>query len=180
IILMGGRLPVILHEYFFDNEEGGVEGKEINRRWQTKNRKPIKQAIKDSMFDLMNEGHKIILIYPIPEVGWNVPSQLFKELPKKNVVDMKDWINKKGITTSYEVYKKRTQSSFELLDSIKHPNLYRVYPHKLFCDNQIKGRCITHDDENIFYADDDHPSNEGAKLINNLIVNQLKLIETGK
>ena len=28
------------------------------------------------------------------------------------------------ITTSYEVYKDRTQSSFELLDSIKDENIY--------------------------------------------------------
>ena len=55
------------------------------------------------------------------------------------------------ITTSFNVYKERTKSSFELLDSIHSDNIYRVYPHKLFCDTTIQNRCITHDDRNIFY-----------------------------
>ena len=179
IILVGGRLPLILSEHHFDNKEGGIENKgSFHRKWENKDGKTINQAIKDSMLELMNEGHKIILMYPIPEVGWHVPNKLFKDLPKKqmNVSEMNDWLDKNRITTSYEVYKQRAQSSFELLDSINHPNLHRVYPHKLFCDKQIKGRCITHDDKNIFYADDDHPSNEGAKLINNLIIDKLKEI----
>ena len=65
---------------------------------------------------------------------------------------IKDYlIPKNYLTTSYEVYKKRTKSSFELLDSIKGNRINRVYPHKLFCDTTIKNRCITHDDKNIFY-----------------------------
>ena len=90
---------------------------------------------------------------------------------------MTDWVKNNIISTSYDVYKKRTRTSFELLDGIKHSNLYRLYPHRLLCNNQIKGRCITHDDINIFYFDDDHPSNEGAKLINNLIIEKIKEFE---
>jgi len=40
----------------------------------------------------------------------------------------------------------------------------------LFCDNQIKGRCVTHDLENVFYSDDDHPSRKGSEMINKLII----------
>ena len=182
IIILGGRMPLILSEHFFDNTEGGIEKIENNgfyEKWETLNGMPINQAIKDTMLELMNDGHRVVLLYPIPEVGWNVPKKLFEDLPKE-ANKMKTWLDRNRITTSYEVYQKRTQSSFELFDSIHHPNLYRVYPHKLLCDNQIKGRCITHDNENIFYADDDHPSNEGAKLINNLIIDKLKEIDREK
>ena len=182
IILLGGRMPLYLSQHFFDNEEGGIENNENNGFWKVfehKEQKPIKEAIKDTMLKLMNDGHKIVLLYPIPEVGWDVPKKLFRDLPK-DVNRLKNWLDDYRITTSYEVYQKRTQPSFELFDSIHHPNLYRVYPHKLLCDNQIKGRCITHDDENIFYVDDDHPSNEGAKLINNLIIDKLKEIDREK
>ena len=48
-----------------------------------------------------------------------------------------------------------------------------MYPHKLFCDNFVKGRCITHDDNNIFYCDNDHPSLAGAEMINNLILDKI-------
>ncbi len=91
---------------------------------------------------------------------------------------IKDYlIPKNYLTTSYEVYKKRTKSSFELLDSIKGNRINRVYPHKLFCDTTIKNRCITHDDKNIFYGDDDHPSLIGAEMINDLIMKEIEKIE---
>lgn len=80
------------------------------------------------------------------------------------------------ITTSYDVYLERTKASVELLDSIQHKNLYRVYPHKLFCDNQIKGRCITHDTDHLFYVDDDHLSFIGAEMVNDLIIDKINLI----
>ena len=81
------------------------------------------------------------------------------------------------ITTSFDVYEDRTKSSFDLLDSIQSENIYRVYPHTLFCNTTIKSRCITHDDKNIFYIDDDHPSLKGAEMINDLIIKEIKKIE---
>ena len=80
------------------------------------------------------------------------------------------------ITTSHKVYKERTKTSFELLNSIKGDNIYRVYPGKLFCNTFIKDRCTTHDDKNIFYLDDDHPSIKGAEMINDLIINEIEKI----
>ena len=29
-------------------------------------------------------------------------------------------------------------------NNIKSENISRVYPHQLFCDNFVKGRCVTH------------------------------------
>ena len=110
-------------------------------------------------------------------MGWKVPPKLFKIIPK-DVNLIKDYlIPKNYITTSYEVYKNRTKSSFELLDSIQGENIYMVYPHTLFCNTTIKNRCVTHDDKNIFYADDDHPSSKGAEMINDLIMKEIEKIE---
>ena len=86
-------------------------------------------------------------------------------------------IPKNYITTSYDVYKERTKSSFELLDSIKGENIYRVHPHLIFCDTLIKERCITHDNKNIFYSDDDHLSVKGAEIVNKLIISEIEKIE---
>ena len=66
------------------------------------------------------------------------------------------------------------------MDSIKGDNIFRVYPHLLFCDNIVKDRCITHDNENIFYSEDDHPSLRGAELITNLILKKIEEIEKTK
>ena len=189
IVVLGGRLPLILSEDRFNNQEGGDEGnmndflqypdnslKTINDR-----KKAIFSEYKNTLYDLLNNGHYVILVYPIPEVGWNVPNKLFNLLPKnlfkidnnKFLKEIKD----NPITTSYDVYKQRTKESFGLLDSIQHPNLYRVYPHTLFCDNQIKDRCITHDNKDVFYKDDDHPSTKGAEMINELIMKKIEKIE---
>ena len=82
-----------------------------------------------------------------------------------------------NVTTSYESYKNRTKSSIELLDSIQNDNIYRVYPHTLFCDTNVKNRCLANDDENIFYQDDNHPSSKSAEMINDLIMKQIEKIE---
>lgn len=175
IFIFGGRYQLYFNNYsLFDNEEGGVEG-EIwdNKYTQTGKYETIQKSFKSELLELSN-NNKIILVYPFPEVGWN---------PKQKI--MSQWVNNKfsknmsfkNINTSYEVYKKRVKSSFELLDSIKNENIYRVYPHKLFCDKIIKDRCVTYDDKDIFYADDNHPSQIGTKMINDLIMKEIEKIE---
>ena len=125
----------------------------------------------------LSRHNKIILVYPIPEAGWHVHSKLLNSLPKEDNL-IKDYLVPENfISTSYEVYKNRTKLSFKLLDSIQSDNVYRVYPHTLFCNTVIKNKCVTHDDENVFYMDDDHPSNKGAEMINNLIMKEIKKIE---
>ena len=121
---------------------------------------------------LVLHNNKIILVYPIPEVGWDVPNKIW--------IDRKKGLNKNNysnLTTSFKVYLNRSETSNNLLDSIDNNNIYRVYPHKLFCDLRLKGRCVTHDDKDIFYADMDHPSKKGAEMINDLIIKKIKNIE---
>jgi hypothetical protein len=177
IIIFGGRFPLYLSNYYFDNQEGEIEGKELTDKYFSVGKYETIQASFQNEISELSKNNKIILIYPIPEVGFNVPKKLnnifLKEL--KNV-NKKININE-YITTSYEVYKNRTKSSFELLDSIKGENIYRAYPHTLFCDTTKKNRCVTHDDKNIFYYDDDHPSSKAAEMINELIVEEIKKIE---
>ena len=94
-------------------------------------------------------------------------------------------VNKKAfkseyITTSYQVYKNRTKSSFEMLDLISGKNIFKVYPHQLFCNTMIDQRCITHDDKHIYYADEHHPTFQGTTLINNLILEKIDKIVSDK
>jgi hypothetical protein len=109
----------------------------------------------------------------MPEVGVSVPKVIKNFILNRNIELFKDGL----FTTSYEIYKNRTKSSFELLDTIQGENIYRVYPHSLFCDTTIKDRCTTHNKNNLFYRDDDHPSLKGAEMINDLIMKEIKKIE---
>ena len=177
IFVIGGRFPVHLNKTYFNNEEGGIEPRIFDSEYISNGYyKSIEESFNSEITKLSKKNF-IILVYPIPEVGWNFPQKLFNELPKKISLKKDLFIPKNYITTSYQVYKNRTKSSFELLDSIQGENIYRVYPHTLFCDTLIKNRCVTHDDKNIFYDDDNHPSFKGAEMINDLIMKEIEKIE---
>ena len=92
-------MPLYLTEKFYDNKEGGqtkifqsqlaLEGstnffrkKNITNNTQKNRSMSIKRILKKS-FILANKGHKIILQYPVPEVGWHVRKNAFT--PKKAI-----------------------------------------------------------------------------------------------
>tara|TARA_B100001057_G_scaffold500646_1_gene616848 strand:- start:3623 stop:5656 length:2034 start_codon:yes stop_codon:yes gene_type:complete len=178
ILIFGGRFPFYLTNYMFDNKEGGVEIGIAGRdgKWGMKylpvgKYDTIQSSFKDEILEL-SKKNKIILIYPVPEVGLDPNTKIF--VNRKNKFSTKsDLRDLNYITTSYKVYKERTKSSFELLDSITANNIFRVYPHTIFCNTTILDRCMTHDDENIFYVDDDHTSTKGAEMINDLIMKKI-------
>ena len=170
IVLIGARYPLLLNQSFFDNKEGGIEGGEIFYRFQhiQDSDKKWQDSFKDSIEKLsINKNIRVILVYPIPEVGFDIKDKLKKYKFFRNEL----------LDTSFDVFKERTKSSFELLDSIQGDHIYRVYPHKLFCDIIIKNRCVTHKDKSIFYSDDDHPSLKGSEMINDLIMKEIEKIE---
>ena len=174
IIIFGGRFPLHLSNYYFDNQEGGVEDGEWGDKYVSTGKYDTIQNSFNNEISELSKHNKIILIYPIPEVGWSPKSKFLNQWKKSG---FSKYIDIGTVTTSYKVYKERTKSSFELLDNIKSSNIYRVYPHKLFCDTTIKNRCLVHDDKDIFYSDNHHPSIKGAEMINHLIMKEIEKIE---
>ncbi len=187
IIIIGGLLQEYLSSMNFNNEEGAFfRGKSDYYEHFFNYDMTLEDGIVQSIDNLLQYNHKIILIYPIPEVGWITSDKIFKEFRKKQI---KKYMNKLfgnnksfdnsmiDITTSYDVYKKRTKKSFELLDRIENSNIYKIYPHKLFCNNQIKNRCAASYGQNIYYTDDSHLSYKGSEMVNDLILQKIKEIE---
>ena len=176
IFIFGGQYPKHLNGSKFNNLEGGVELEGWGDKYMpVGNYDTIEKSFREEILEL-SKKNKIILLYPIPEVGWNITKKFWTERKNKFFKDL----NQKEIdyiTTSYKVYKDRTKSTFELFDSIQGQNIYRVFPDTLFCDSIIKDRCITNDQENIFYYDDYHPSQKGAEMINDLIIKEIEKIE---
>ena len=135
----------------------------------------IQSSFKNEVLEL-SKNNKIILLYPIPEVDFDPNKKIYSQWINRKNKFSKDF-NFEYLTTSYKAYENRTESSFELLDSIKNDNVYRAYPHTLFCNTIIKDKCITHNDKFVFYVDKHHPSLKGSSLINELIINEIKKIE---
>ena len=76
----------------------------------------------------------------------------------------------------YSDYLKQNNDVMNFFDTINLPNVHKVYPHKAFC-NETTGLCNTHDKDNFFFFDGYHPSLQGAKMINNLIIKKINLLE---
>ena len=171
-IIIHGRLPLHLNGTWFDNKEGGVEDfgylfmRPIDQDLDDNERiKRVGNLILKGIRELLDYGHRVILVYPTPEVGWNVPQTIFKIIPKyTGSVDT--FFKEGGLSTSYGVFKERTKNAYAVYDSIgEHPNVVRVYPETIFCNTRILNRCITHDEETVYYYDDDHLSLDGSALV---------------
>ena len=72
------------------------------------------------------------------------------------------------ITTDYKNYVEYSKKSYEILNNINHPNLYKIYSDKLFCDSKIKDRCLVHDSNHTFYLDNNHLSYYGNKILSKI------------
>ncbi|MGB3501112.1 MAG: acyltransferase family protein [Mesorhizobium sp.] len=166
-IFFAGRYTLQLEGKSFDNGEGGreredifgyiplsAEGKEIA---EDERQRLVKTAYRQLFEDLLAAGKRIVIIYPIPEVGWHVP----RELAKRRTAGNFD-----PLTTSYARYVERNAGVFETFNAIPdNPNLVRVYPDRVFCHGPIQGRCVTHADDTLLYFDDDHVSKDGAERV---------------
>jgi hypothetical protein len=175
IIIFGGRWTLYFLGEKFDNKEGGREGtvwlkkyiKKSNSRYETKLDSFINELLE------ISKNNKIILIYPIPEFGWDIKKKIWLERnSKKNFSEL--------TSVSYEVFLERNNITFKLLDSIKNENIYRIYPHLLFCNTIIKNRCTSNSDKDLFYIDSVHNSLAGSVMINNEIANVISLLEKHK
>ena len=172
ILIFGGRLPLHISGNKFDNQEGGIEGESGNEYISLKEYESIQESFRNEVLKL-SKKNKVILVYPIPELGFNPRRKIIKKWIKNSHPKS---LNVESFSTSYVVYKKRTKESFDLLDSIKNKNIYRVYPHELFCNTIAKRRCIANNEKDIFYYDDDHLSLKGSQMVNDLIMQEIKKI----
>ena len=114
IIVVGARLPIYLNGRTFDNGEGGIElidGTEIFYGFEsTIPNLSLEKAFAKAVLEFLNSGHSVIFIYPIPEVGWDVPNKLYASIPSSGNMQVVSLMSK-PITTSFERYLERTKSS---------------------------------------------------------------------
>ena len=157
------RYPLYLSGKFFDNQEGGREPKtEYDNLFRSDGEfNDLDESFINSV-NFFAKHNKIILVYPIPEVGWWVPNKL----KNKFFIMREEMIEENFLTTSYDLYKKRTKKSFNMLNEIsKNEDVLKVLPHEFFCNNKISERCLTHDDKNIYYVLEKSPAVTGEELV---------------
>ena len=185
IVILHFRWSLKILETHYDNEEGYKEESNLTYDYylepdniKTTSQQQRQKYIRDELISrinfIINQGHKLILVYPVPEMAFNVPRQLNSKFIKSRINFSQ--FSTPILSGSYEVFKKRQKPIFEILDNVKSPYIYKVYPHKFFCDTVIKNRCIANDKENIFYHDGDHLSLKGSKYVVDEIMKKIKKI----
>jgi len=189
IIVFHQRWSISILETFFNNEEGYKEYLRENEKYedylepiniktssQQEREKYIKEGLISQINNIINQGHKLILVYPVPEMAFEPNRLLYSNFVKKYIFNKEEY-SLPILSGSYEVYKKRNKLIFEILDSVQNKNIYRVYPHSHFCDKQLKNRCVSNDKKNIFYHDNNHLSLSGSIFVVDDILKIIKNIQ---
>lgn len=113
------------------------------------------EALPRTVQALRRIGKRVILVYPIPETGYFIPSTIGRKLLHGERAE--------SFTRPRAYFDRRQAFVTHLLDSIPSgPDLARVYPSQLLCDAQS---CRVFADGTPLYYDDDHLSIEGARML---------------
>lgn len=174
IVVLGGRLPLWLNSNN-NNKVSRFDKKDSSFSsliYLNDNNISLEQGIKDSINDLLNNGLKVIIVYPVPILDFHPIKEIFESyrLDKNNFeINLK----KKPFVVSYSSFLNYANKSHKLLNSISHPNLYKIFTHELFCKKSTD-QCMVNDEEGIFYIDNNHLSSYGNKIIVNEIFKIIK------
>jgi Predicted acyltransferases len=113
-------------------------------------------------------GKRVIVVYPIPETGYDIPSTLALMVSRGN--------DPRSFTSSHFLYRQREKLAIRILDGLgRSDQLTRVYPDRILCRS---GRCLTYADGAALYFDSHHLSIPGAKRLLPAIRTALRRPET--
>tara|TARA_A100001015_G_C15034972_1_gene735610 strand:- start:375 stop:2408 length:2034 start_codon:yes stop_codon:yes gene_type:complete len=167
-VIISHRLTSYITGEYFKNPEGYIEqGYDKNyKNYSTQEEDLIATNVKKVLELISNKYKNVILLYPIPEVGFSVPKALFLE----------ERINKKiSYSTGFEDFNKRNSISINILDNLSHKDkMYRIRPSNKLCNIQEIGRCSIINKNGLpFYYDSNHLSPIGSRLFSEEIINFL-------
>jgi len=120
-----------------------------------------KEDFKKTLNDLLKKN-QVILIYPFPEF----PDNYLQTSHVKNLLIEYGFSPSKLELMSKDFFE-LNKDLIKLLDSVKHENLFRVYPQSIFCKNS---NCFFEQYGRPLYSDQIHLTNTGAQLVNEKIL----------
>lgn len=171
-VILAARFPLYLEGKRFDNGEGGIEQGELVRVGEVGvspdspiDTEFIRKSFLQAINDLIKSGKRVILVYPIPEIGRNVPRYLARAMARGETY----------VSSSTESYIKRSSLVNASFNTIPEGPLFaRVLPQEIFCDTFLPNRCVANDDKRVFYFDSNHLTVEGADLVVQKIMQRIQ------
>ena len=161
IIIIGG-----VYSLYFYNKR--IEHRALHWDSQFVNKDTLKYdatIIENDFVNLITDlsiDNEVILLYPIPEIGVNLQKKKFENMVRV-------------FNFTYLDFLKQNSDVINFFNKINIPNVHKVYPHSVFC-NELKNLCSTHDNDNFFFFDGYHPSIKGAKMINDIIIEKINIL----
>lgn len=104
---------------------------------------------------LLEANKKVLLLYPVPETGYDIPSTLAR-------IQMKGG-DPSQFTIPRAIYDRRQSEAIKILDQLgRHKGLHRIYPEETLCNHT---ECKTSVDGKPLYFDSHHLSIPGARFL---------------
>jgi peptidoglycan/LPS O-acetylase OafA/YrhL len=149
----------------FDNGEGGADGPPGDFLVPIGSR-PASHAEREAAViaryvagieTLLDRGLRVVLVYPVPEAGWNVPEELARRRAgSPGPIDL---------STPSDAFRARQAPILAAFDAIDHPHLFRARPAQVLCDLSLPGRCLNSLGDRPLYFDSNHLNTFGAHLV---------------
>lgn len=142
----------------FDNGEGGGEHNRYRTYAAVDDAGKVdmggyakRMALKAFLVEMDSITKPVVLIYPIPELGWDIAKVNFHA---RTMID--------ELSTSYALYEERNKFVIDVFDEFEAKNIIKLQVKELFCD---ASRCYGQRNKIPLYYDDDHISAEGARIL---------------
>lgn len=131
-----------------------AEGKQY-KKFSTEEQQVFQEAFLKTIAKLLEAGKTIVLVYPIPEVGYDVPNTLAQMLWQGRNIN--------SFTRPLSYFDQRHSFVFSLFSQLKdEEGVIQVFPHKMLCD---MNECIVSYDGKPLYRDNNHLSIAGGRYI---------------
>ncbi|WP_372615139.1 acyltransferase family protein [Aquicoccus sp.] len=168
-VVLTSRFPLYLYGNRFDNGDGGQEpGDPVwidlvterdtpAGRTDPARRARVLAAYRSSLLALLEEVN-VVLVYPIPEAGWDVVRYAVHET-------IGGQAGRLEISTGIAAYRDRNAEIVDLFDDLDHPNLRKVDPGRILCGTIVPDRCVNAVGDTVLYRDEDHLSYAGAAFL---------------
>lgn len=154
-VIVAARWTFYLERDFPDNGEGGrASGPDIPKPSLTEN-ESFARELENTVRALLARHKKVVIVYPIPEAGWDVPLYLAK-------AEMRG-TSRTNLSVSSHWVRQRNAEATAMLDRLgQRPGLYRIRPAEKLCGRE---RCSVALNGEPLYFDSDHPTAAAAVRI---------------
>ena len=145
-----------------------LDGKTVRSRDASEgNRDPVtslRRALKTTVERLKSSGVDVVIVGPVPDIKWNVPSALAMATWRKQM---------QPIGPSRADFFSSQRQILTLLEDMQRLGAYVIYPHEWLCASF----CQVQIGDDVLYSDSEHLSIRGADLLRVPLVRELSRTE---